>query len=305
MALFTPVPVRTNSGVVNLDYLDFSGAGSLAAPVHLAPTHVLLDASGNPISSANPFPVALPAVSASAPLPTCNGYASPVASTWTSSTSANAALTVSTAGMDGVIVTLAPSGTLTAGVLSFEIYDGVNWLPIKGARPESYLTDQTYALASGASRAWQFSVAGFLQFRVRLSIAIAGGGSCLVTAIASSAPCMPEMTVGLDPNAPLPAGSNVIGTVNSVAANPSMIVAGQQTAGLSAVALPAQAIVNGVVLKAPASNAAAIYVGPSGVTSSTGFPLNPGESISYAVTNLSAIFLIGSNATDLLAYTGN
>lgn len=292
MALFTPVPVRTNSGVVNLDYLDFSGAGSLAAPVHLAPTHVLLDSFGNPISAGNPFPV-------------CNGYAAPLAATWTSATALNSAAAVPTAGMDTVIVTAAPSGAMTAGALTFEIFDGANWLPVKGARPESYLTDQSYALASAASRAWQFSVAGFPQFRVRLSTAIAGTGNCLVTVIASSAPCTPEITVGIDPNAPLPAGSNVIGAVNTVAINPSTIVAGQQTVSLSAAALPALAIVNGVVLKAPSSNAAAIYVGPSGVTSASGFPLNPGESISYAVTNLSAIFMVGVNATDLLAYTGN
>jgi hypothetical protein len=55
---FTPVPVRTNAGVVSLDYADFSGAGTETTAAHIVPTHVLLDASGNPITSSNPFPVA-------------------------------------------------------------------------------------------------------------------------------------------------------------------------------------------------------------------------------------------------------
>jgi hypothetical protein len=150
MTKFSPIPVRTNSGVSYLDYCDFSGAASEASPGHIVPTHILLDSSGNFISSSNPLQVG--------------------------------------------------------------------------------------------------------------------------------------------------------GTINTVSFNPATIYAGTQTASLSATALPSQNLVNGVVLKAPSSNSGAIFVGPSG---SVVFPLNPGESISYAVSNLSAIEMLGANATDILTFTGN
>ena len=54
---FTPVPVRTSTGVINLDYADFSGAGTETTPAHIVPTHVLLDSSGNLINPGNPLPV--------------------------------------------------------------------------------------------------------------------------------------------------------------------------------------------------------------------------------------------------------
>jgi hypothetical protein len=89
------------------------------------------------------------------------------------------------------------------------------------------------------------------------------------------------------------------------AANPSSIYSNQQAATLSATALPSQALVNGIVLTALATNTGTIYVGPAGVTSATGYPLAAGQSISYAVANLSAISIVGTNTTDKLAFTGN
>ena len=73
----------------------------------------------------------------------------------------------------------------------------------------------------------------------------------------------------------------------------------------SAVALPSQALANGVVITAATANTGTVYVGPSGVTSSTGYPLAAGVSISYAVANLSSIYIIGTNGTDVVAFTGN
>lgn len=118
--------------------------------------------------------------------------------------------------------------------------------------------------------------------------------------------------VDVSPNNPMPvslyAGGSPIDTstpVPTVDANPTTIASGQQTATASAVALPAQALVNGVVLKSLSTNTGTVYVGPSGVTAATGYPLGPGEAISYAVTDRSAVFIIGSNITDIVAFTGN
>ena len=85
----------------------------------------------------------------------------------------------------------------------------------------------------------------------------------------------------------------------------SSIYSGQQTATTSALALPSQALANGVVITANAANTSTVYVGPSGVTSSTGYPLAAGQSISYALANLSSIYIIGTNTTDAVAFTGN
>ena len=87
--------------------------------------------------------------------------------------------------------------------------------------------------------------------------------------------------------------------------NPATINSGQQAATVSAVALPAQALVNGYVLKAMTGNTGILYIGPAGVTAATGYPLAVGEAISYAVTNASAIYFLGTVAGDKLAFTGN
>ncbi|MBB4199026.1 hypothetical protein CCR94_08035 [Rhodoblastus sphagnicola] len=96
---------------------------------------------------------------------------------------------------------------------------------------------------------------------------------------------------------------NVQGAISS--ANPSTVFAFRQTATLSAAALPSQVVVNGVVCTALSANTGTIYVGGVGVTTSTGYPLVAGQSISYAATNASAIYMIGTNTTDVLACTGN
>ncbi|KAF3997542.1 hypothetical protein [Glaciimonas immobilis] len=85
--------------------------------------------------------------------------------------------------------------------------------------------------------------------------------------------------------------------------NPSAILAGQQVGTAAAVSLPANPIVNGIVITALPANTGTIYVGPAGVTAANGYPLVAGQSISYGVTNASAIFIIG--AVGSVAWTGN
>lgn len=90
-----------------------------------------------------------------------------------------------------------------------------------------------------------------------------------------------------------------------VNSNPSTVYSGQQTATVSATALPAQALTNGVVVTALSTNTGTIYIGPAGVTSSTGYPLVAGQSISYSVSNLNAVYILDSVTTDKVAFTGN
>ncbi len=95
-------------------------------------------------------------------------------------------------------------------------------------------------------------------------------------------------------------------TLRTVSAAPTTIYSAQKTVSTSASAMTAQALANGLVLTALPTNSAAIYVGPSGVTTSTGYALQPGASISYGVTNASAIFIISAaSTTDGITATGN
>lgn len=126
-----------------------------------------------------------------------DGYAAPVVASWTSATTVNTALTVNCNGMDTVVLTYIPSGTVTGGVLTFEVYDGANWVPMRVGRSAAYATEITYALAGGAMN-WQIGVAGYQQFRAKLSTVVAGSGTALITAIVSSTPDVSNVIVGVD-----------------------------------------------------------------------------------------------------------
>ena len=83
---------------------------------------------------------------------------------------------------------------------------------------------------------------------------------------------------------------------------------GHKTVNTTAVQLTSSStpLINGVVIKAPTSNSAAIYVGLTGVTTSTGDILEPGESRGYAVNNLNLLYIISSaSTTDIISYEAN
>jgi hypothetical protein len=86
---------------------------------------------------------------------------------------------------------------------------------------------------------------------------------------------------------------------------PASIYSGQKTLSTSASALSSLVLYNGVVLTASSTNTGTVYVGGSTVTTSTGYALIPGQSISYAVSNQSSIYVVGTNTTDTLYFTGN
>jgi hypothetical protein len=96
------------------------------------------------------------------------------------------------------------------------------------------------------------------------------------------------------------------GTPAGIAAS---IYSDQQVVTASAVALTAQALVNGLTLRAKATNTGSVFVGPAGVNttdtgSGNGFALLPGAAISLAVSNASAVFIVGT-ASDIVYVIGN
>lgn len=88
---------------------------------------------------------------------------------------------------------------------------------------------------------------------------------------------------------------------------PAGVVAGQLAvaANAAAAALPAAALINGIVVKASASNTATVFVGGSSLATGVGgYPLAPGEAMSFAVANASALYFI-STAASVIYFGGN
>jgi hypothetical protein len=87
------------------------------------------------------------------------------------------------------------------------------------------------------------------------------------------------------------------------------VASAQQTCTSSAVALPSQAYTNGFIITAQTTNVGVAYIGGSGVTTSTGYPLKPGQSIAYNAANSNQAYLIcdsaAATASDKIAITGN
>jgi hypothetical protein len=82
------------------------------------------------------------------------------------------------------------------------------------------------------------------------------------------------------------------------------IVAGQQAATTSAAALPTQAV-RQVVLRALQENDGPVFIGPAGVTTSTGFPLYPGDPpLRVHVENANQVYIVAAAAGPAVAFLG-
>ena len=232
----------------------------------------------------------------------------PTTASWTSATALNTALTSSTSGYDTVIITISPPAGLTAGAVTFEAFDGTNWVTIKAPRTDSYLTNSTFALSgSPGTRSWQLSVAGYPQVRARLSTAIVGAGTVGLVSIVSSAPDVSLVTVGLDPGQSLPAGSNTIGNVgvNNNPVGATSIATSQASIGVAAsqiVAARAGAAGTGRIAATLYNfGSATVFFGVSGVTGATGMPLPAGSAVTLNTT--AAIFGIAASGTQIIGVT--
>jgi hypothetical protein len=133
-----------------------------------------------------------------------NGMSAQQSAAWTSASAAGAsgvslvqpmAVTepfVTSGGYTTALVSYSSSGTITGGVVSFEVTTATDgnsgWQATScyrvGATPSS---DTTYTL-TGSNQIWQCPAAGVLFFRVRLSTAITGSGTASLTVQATTAP---------------------------------------------------------------------------------------------------------------------
>lgn len=83
-----------------------------------------------------------------------------------------------------------------------------------------------------------------------------------------------------------------------VSTAPSAVNVGQKTVGTSAVQISASSTVptNGILIGALSTNSASIFVGATGVTTSTGAELVPGGSLPFAC-NLNTLFIVSAAST--------
>lgn len=182
--------------------------GSDGSPVSIQ-ANTLVDQSGNPAILAANLDLGGAAISPANPLPIYDAFSAPVAVTWSTATAVNTAAIFATSGYDTAIVTLLTSASFAGGIVVFEVYDGLNWIPVKAPTISDYTTTGlTITPTASFTQGYQVPVAGFPQFRVRLA-SILTAGTINVTGIISSAPDVSIVTVGLDPGATNPVTGNV------------------------------------------------------------------------------------------------
>lgn len=94
-------------------------------------------------------------------------------------------------------------------------------------------------------------------------------------------------------------------TSASSAILPTTLRNSQQTVTTSAVALSAGALSEGVVLESLSTNTVSIFVGGTGVTTSTGYELTPGSSIGVSISNTNKIFVICASSSPVVTWLGS
>lgn len=100
-------------------------------------------------------------------------------------------------------------------------------------------------------------------------------------------------------------GALLVEPVSGSFALPNSIVNGQQTVTASAVALPNKHLTQGVILEALSTNTVSIFVGGSGVTTSTGIEIQPGGAVSAAVNNLDIIYVVCASTSPVITWLGS
>ncbi len=105
-------------------------------------------------------------------------------------------------------------------------------------------------------------------------------------------------------SAALPAGTNTIGNVTTQPAGFGSVVSFQQAVTASAVVLASNSV-HGFCVKALPTNAITVYVGSSGVTTATGYPLAAGDSICYQGSNTNLVYVIATTTGSSVAVSAD
>src|SRR5277367_549562 len=106
---------------------------------------------------------------------------------WDQTATLNSTLVDVTPGSASVTITISTSGTVTAAQLVFEAStDGTNWVSMVGIVQSTFAIFTNWQPSFGSPVVLQFNIAGFTQYRVRLSTVITGTGTVTVFTQASS-----------------------------------------------------------------------------------------------------------------------
>jgi len=84
----------------------------------------------------------------------------------------------------------------------------------------------------------------------------------------------------------------------------STVNVGQTTSGTTAVQLTATSIsmTNGILVQALSTNTASVFIGGTGVTTATGFELQPGQAVPFTAANITSLYVVGSNTSDKVCW---
>jgi hypothetical protein len=165
-------------------------------------------------------------VASGTPIPMSSAFSGPVTATWTSATTVDTAIQISTDGFTTVGVQEEKTGSITLGTIIFQVSDSATgpWSTISAGRVKGEQVDESYAL-SGTSASWQVFVSGFKYFQVKLSVAITNTGSVALSIMASQAGMKPDTGIVIGSKAPntVLAGSNSLQVLpaTSLTASPS------------------------------------------------------------------------------------
>lgn len=118
------------------------------------------------------------------------------------------------------------------------------------------------------------------------------GGSPIATGTGAGGSGIPRVTVSNDSQ------------VNTQPAGFGSIVSFQQAVTASAVVLASNSV-HGFCVKALPTNSITVYVGPTGVTTSTGYPLAAGDNICFQGSNTNVAYVIATTTGASVAVSGN
>jgi hypothetical protein len=119
------------------------------------------------------------------------------------------------------------------------------------------------------------------------------GGNNVVTGTGTSGAGVPRVTVSSD---------------SSFTTTPSLsatILSGQQAVTNSATALATTTLAHGLCVQALSTNAHSVFIGPTGVTTSTGLELPAKSSTCLSVSNANAVFVVDASGGDTVTWVGN
>jgi hypothetical protein len=86
---------------------------------------------------------------------------------------------------------------------------------------------------------------------------------------------------------------------------PTNVFSGQSAVTGTAAALTGQALTKGVCVEALSTNTISVYIGPSGVTTSTGIEVPAGSGFCIAVSNTNILYVVASTTGATVTWAGN